>query len=89
MTPETAEKYAVKQWLDLKGYFHFPLTAGMGSYRGAPDRMAIKDGRVYALEIKKPNGKLTPHEEEFAKRWRENGGRYLWGTLDDIKSGLM
>ena len=87
-TPETGEKQAVKDYLSLMRYFHFPLTAGMGSYRGAPDRIAIKCGKVYAIEVKGPKGKLTPYEEGFALAWRASGGIYLHGTFDDIREGL-
>lgn len=88
MTPETAEKHAVKDWLSLIGCFHFPLVAGFASYKGAPDRIAIKNGIVYAIEVKSKTGKLTPAEEKFAADWRAHGGRYLWGTLEDIQAGL-
>jgi hypothetical protein len=84
MTPETYEKKAVKDYLDLLGYFHFPLVAGFASFKGAPDRIAIKNGKVYAIEVKGPKGKLTASEQEFAGRWTLNGGTYLSGTSGNI-----
>lgn len=89
MTPETAEKKAVKDYLDLLGFFHFPLTAGIGSYRGAPDRIAIKNSKVYAIEIKSSKGKLTEYELAFRQEWALQGGIYLFGTFDDIRKGLV
>ena len=88
-TPETGEKQAVKDYLSLMRYFHFPLTAGMGSYRGAPDRIAIKCGKVYAIEVKGPKGRLTEYEKVFATQWTQAGGVYLHGTFDDIREGLI
>lgn len=84
MTPETAEKQAVKQYLDLKGVFHFPLTQGLGTYKGAPDRIAIKAGKVYAIEIKAGSGKQSDYQKQFQQSWEANGGIYLLGGLEDI-----
>ena len=39
-------KNQVKDYLDLRRYFHFPLTAGMGSYSGLPDRIADRKSVV-------------------------------------------
>lgn len=84
-TPETAEKHAVKEWLCLRGYFHFPLMAGMGAYPGAPDIVAIKNGQVYAIEVKKPGGKQSPKQVNFQIDWELHGGKYIIGTFDDIR----
>lgn len=88
MTPETAEKALVKDWLDLHGFFHFPLTAGMGSYRGAPDRIAIKWGKAVAIEVKAKTGHQTEHERNFQTAWVMAGGQYVIGTGDQIISEL-
>ena len=79
-------KLQVKQYLSLRGWFSFPLTAGMGSYKGAPDRIAVKDGRVLFLEIKKPVGwKHSDHQKQFQKDIKEHKGEYyLIKCLDDL-----
>ena len=38
--------------------------------QGAPDLAVGRNGRVYFLEIKTDNGKLTPAEKEFQDTWR-------------------
>ena len=79
-------KLQVKQYLSLRGWFHFPLTAGMGSYKGAPDRIAVKGGRVLFLEIKKPVGwKHSDPQKQFQKDIKEHKGEYyLIKSLEDL-----
>ncbi len=77
VTPETAVKQAVKQWLDLHGWRHWPNTAGMGVYPGLPDIEAIKDGRTVYIECKAPRGKLSVGQERFRDLIEECGGTYL------------
>jgi hypothetical protein len=35
------------------------ILKGLGVRAGVPDLIAVKDGRTYALEIKRPGGRLT------------------------------
>ncbi|MEA2016249.1 MAG: hypothetical protein U9O59_06055, partial [Actinomycetota bacterium] len=79
-------KKQVKDYLDIMGWFNFPLTAGIGSYKGAPDRIAIKGGRVLFLEIKKPVGwKQSDGQKQFQKDIEEhNGEYYLIRNLDEL-----
>ena len=78
-------KLQVKQYLSFKGWFHFPLTAGLGSYKGIPDRMAIKNGRTIYLEVKKPGGKQSPSQVEFGGNIKyQKGEYYLIDDLDDL-----
>ena len=83
---ENDVKLQVKQYLSLRGWFHFPLTAGMGSYSGSPDRIAVKDGRVLFLEIKKPVGwKHSDSQKQFMKDIKEHDGEYyLIKDLDEL-----
>jgi hypothetical protein len=84
LTPETAEKIAVKDYLDAKGYFHFPLLQGLASYKGLPDRIAIKNGKVYALEIKTKKGKQSEYQFKFQSYWQKAGGNYICGDFEKI-----
>ena len=83
---ENDVKLQVKQYLSLMGWFSFPLTAGMGSYKGAPDRIAVKGGRVLFLEIKKPVGwKHSDPQKQFQEDIREHDGEYyLIRNLDEL-----
>jgi len=78
-------KNQVKGYLDIKGYFHFPLTAGMGSYKGICDRIAIKNGRVLFIECKRPKGKQSGYQLIFESDIWEKGGHYvLVKCLEDL-----
>ena len=83
---EANVKDQVKDYLSLKGYFHFPILQGLGAFKGVPDRIAIKDGRVLFLEIKKPVGwKQSDKQKEFqANIEKEKGEYYLVRSLEDI-----
>ena len=87
---ENEVKLQVKQYLSLMGWFSFPLTAGMGSYKGSPDRIAVKNGRVLFLEIKKPVGwKHSDPQKQFQKDINEHGGEYyLIKCLEDLIEAL-
>jgi len=78
-------KNQVKDYLDIKGYFHFPLTAGMGSYSGLPDRIAIKNGRVLFIEVKRPKGKQSVDQLAFqGDIWAKGGHYILVKCLEDL-----
>ena len=71
---ETSIKSVLKDYLALRGIFSFPLTQGLGSFRGAPDRIIHlpgengEAGRVVYVEIKTPTGKLSPYQETFQEQ---------------------
>ena len=78
-------KLQVKQYLSLRGWFHFPILQGLGSFDGIPDRIAIKDGRTIYLEVKKPGGKQSPAQIDFEKNIvYQKGEYYLIDNLDDL-----
>jgi len=76
-TPENYVKREIKDYLDVTGWFHFPLTQGLGSYPGLPDRIAVKDGRVLFIECKASGKDLTENQEKFQRDLIEKGGRYV------------
>ncbi len=84
ITPETAEKIAVKDYLDAMGWWHYPNTAGFGSKRGIPDRTACKKGVVVQIEIKAKGKKQTPGQVDFQADWEAAGGTYVCGGLDEV-----
>jgi len=80
---EAEIKRQVKDFLAIKGIFNFPLTQGMASYRGLPDRvMHLKDkdgsrARVVYLEIKREGGKLSEHQLAFKEQCLRDGIDYF------------
>lgn len=78
-------KLQVKQYLSLKGWYHFPILQGLGSFDGIPDRIAIKNGRTIYLEMKKPGGKQSPAQIEFEWNITNQKGEYfLIDNLDEL-----
>lgn len=84
VTPESAEKKAIKEWLAINGWFHFHLLAGVGTYPGAPDIIAVKNGRAVAIEVKAGKGKQSPHQVNFQVDWELHGGTYICGGIDEV-----
>ena len=79
---ENDVKKMVKQYLTLMEWFHFHILQGLGAFIGIPDRIAIKNGRVLFLEIKKPGGKLSPGQIIFRDLILSHGGEYY--KIDDL-----
>lgn len=76
-TPENIVKDQVKRWLRYRGWFSFPIMQGIGSYRGAPDRIAIKGGRVLFIECKALDGDQSLYQKKFQQAIEACGGTYI------------
>ena len=88
-TPENLVKKEIKDYLDATGWFHFPITQGLGAYKGICDRIAIKRGVVLFIECKAHRGVLTKHQKEFRARVLEAGGHYVVARgYEDIEEYL-
>jgi len=83
-------KNQIKEYLSLKNWFHFPLLAGLGAYKGCPDMIALKDGIVLFIEIKVEKGRQSQYQQEFQKNIEKYGGKYLIirGIEDLQKEGI-
>jgi len=73
---ETELKSQIKDYLAIRGIFSFPITQGLGSYRGAPDRIMHFQGRVRYLEIKLPTGKMSDNQLAFMVQCAGDGIDY-------------
>jgi Holliday junction resolvase len=87
-TPENFEKCAIKEYLKYKGVFFYNNLAGLGVFPGIPDITAIKDGRIYQIEVKAKNGRQSDHQKNFQREWEENGGCYIIGGIDEVMKYL-
>ncbi|MCK4339957.1 MAG: VRR-NUC domain-containing protein [Candidatus Cloacimonetes bacterium] len=86
---ENNVKKLVKDYLDIKGYFHFSILQGLGAYKGIPDRIAVKNGKTIYIEVKKPGGKQSEHQVEFQANIENAGGEYiLVRCLEDLIEGI-
>lgn len=65
-------------WHTPNGGLRSPVEAaimsGMGVIAGVPDLIAIKDGTVFALELKADDGKLTPAQSSMLEQIKAAGG---------------
>lgn len=77
MTPETMLKRQCISFMAWKNIFNFPIVQGFAAMRGIPDRIAVKDGKFYALEFKSKTGKLSEFQEQFKKQVEDAGGIYV------------
>jgi len=78
-------KKQVKQYLSLKGYFHFHIMQGLGAYKGIPDIIAIKNNRVLFLEIKRPGGRQSDYQKQYQADIEGQGGEYyVIKSLEDL-----
>lgn len=82
---ENDVKRQIKDYLSIKGYFHFHIFQGLGSYKGIVDRIAVKNGRVLFIEVKKPGGTLSDEQKEFRTNMKKAGGEYhVVRSLEEI-----
>lgn len=77
LTPETALKRQVKQYLGYRGFFTFHILQGLGAYPGIADLIALKDGQTYFIELKRPKGVVSPRQMAFKADIEAKGGNYL------------
>lgn len=75
--PESYILHAVRQYLELGGWFVVRHQAGLGTYPGLPDLQAIRGGRVVMVEIKTLTGRLSACQEAFKLVWEAQGGEFF------------
>lgn len=89
MTEESQIKSQIKDYLDLKGYFHFPILQGLGAAKGIPDRIAVHNGIFYGIEVKAKRGFLSEHQIKFKNDLVAAGGVYIEArSLEDVMKFL-
>ena len=84
-TYETALKRDVKKYLNLRGWFVFHCLQGLGCYPGISDLIACKDGKVWFIECKSLNGKMSEKQMDFEQNLIDQKCNYLVvRKLEDI-----
>lgn len=57
--------------------------------KGIPDRIAVKNGKFYAIEVKAPNGRMSDYQVDFRHRLTMAGGIYIEArSLEDVMKHL-
>lgn len=79
-----------KDYLLVKGWFVFHLLQGLGCYPGLTDMVAIKEGRVLFIELKRPGrSKQSKNQILFQADINRVGGEYiLVKCLEDLIEGI-
>ncbi len=76
-TPETRLKRQSVEYLKWKRVFNFPILQGLGAYPGLPDRIAVENGKLIALEFKRPTGRQSENQKKFQVALEAAGGEYI------------
>lgn len=74
---ETDIRHQVTDYLQLRQYFCFYSLQGLGAYRGIPDLIAVKGGRVLFIELKTARGRQSDHQRKFQADLEHAGGEYI------------
>ena len=74
----------IRKLLKQHGGFFYKAWQGPMSASGVADLIGVFDGKPVAIEIKGPNGRLSPAQEKFLRRWKQAGGVSL--VARDVKS---
>ena len=83
---ETDIRRQVTDYLQLRQYFCFYVLQGLGAYRGIPDLIAVKNGRVIFIELKTPRGRQSEYQRKFQANLEAAGGEYvLCRGVDDLQ----
>ena len=83
---ETDIRRQVTDYLQLRQYFCFYVLQGLGAYKGIPDLIAVKNGRVLFIELKTPRGRQSEYQRKFQADLEAHGGEYvLCRGVDDLQ----
>ena len=74
---ESDIKKLTRDYMQIRGWFIFPVVQSMGCYKGISDFIAIKAGRTVYIETKSPAGKQRPEQVTFQENIEEKGGEYF------------
>ena len=87
---ETDIRRQVQDYLRWRNWFVFYVLQGLGAYRGIPDLIAVKCGRVLFIELKTARGRQSVHQVKFQADLEAAGGEYILcrGADDLLKRGI-
>ncbi len=74
---ETAIRKQIQDYLRWTGWFVYYNLAGLGSYPGLSDLVAVRGGRVVHIEVKTPKGVQSEKQKRFQRKLEAAGGEYV------------
>ena len=86
-TSETDIRKMLVEYMRMKGWFVYHCLAGLGSYPGLSDLVAVKDGRIVHIEVKRPGtGRQSANQIKFQHDLESHGGEYLLArSIEDLE----
>jgi len=67
----------IQSYLRWGGWFVYYNLAGLGSYPGLSDLVAVRDGQVVHIEIKNQSGTQSDKQRKFQHDLEVAGGKYI------------
>ena len=74
---ESDIKKLTRDYMQIKGWFIFPILQSMGCHKGISDFIAIKARRVVFIECKSPAGEQRIEQINFQTDIQMHGGEYF------------
>ena len=88
-TAEAALTRAIRGLLNSLGVWHWKNHGGPMGAKGVSDILGCYMGRMLAVEIKSPNGKLSEDQQRFIDNVNAAGGiGFVARSVDDVIIGL-
>ena len=75
---------AVKEYLQLRGFYFHKHLGGIGQRKGLPDFDAVINGQYIAIEVKTGQGRLSAPQLDERDAILRAGGHYIVGDVEDI-----
>jgi hypothetical protein len=77
---------AVRDFLRLHGWKVTRIHQSLGSERGIPDLVVIREGRTIWIECKTPTGRLSEYQERWLQDLEDHGGHYIVArSVEDVE----
>jgi Holliday junction resolvase len=79
----------IRGYLRIKGVWHFKVHQGLGSAPGVADIIGCHKGRMLCIEVKTDKGRLSPHQEVFLEKVKQEGGlAFVARSVEDVIQNL-
>ena len=76
----------IQDYLRWNGWFVYYNLAGLGSYPGLSDLVAVRGGRVVHIEVKTPKGVQSDKQKKFQHKLEAAGGEYILARgIEDVE----
>lgn len=86
---ETIIKNQIKDYLAIQRIFNYPITQGLGSTPGLPDRVFHYKGRAGYIEVKTSKGRLSQYQLGFQEQCHKDGIPYIVArSVTDVAAAL-